>query len=60
MDDKVQRKIEEATEDLRPTWTKGIFRIMKRRGATKSRINYDEPNDDKVIMSSEYFEDDKA
>ena len=30
---------------------------MKRRGATKSIINYDKPNDDKVIISSEYFED---
>ena len=27
---------------------------MKRRGATKSRINYAKPNDDKVIISSEY------
>jgi hypothetical protein len=27
---------------------------MKRRGATKSRINYTKPNDDKVIISSEY------
>ena len=30
---------------------------MKRRGAAKSRINYDKTNDDKVIISSEYFED---
>jgi hypothetical protein len=30
---------------------------MKRRGATKSRINYDKTNDDRVIISSEYFED---
>jgi DNA-directed RNA polymerase subunit RPC12/RpoP len=30
---------------------------MKRRGATKSRIIYDKTNDDKVIISSEYFED---
>jgi hypothetical protein len=32
---------------------------MKRRGATKSRINYDKPNDDKVIVSSEYYEDER-
>jgi hypothetical protein len=32
---------------------------MKRRGATKSRINYDKPNDDKVIISSEYFMDER-
>jgi uncharacterized Zn ribbon protein len=32
---------------------------MKRRGTTKSRINYDKTNDDKVIISSEYFEDDR-
>jgi hypothetical protein len=32
---------------------------MKRRGATKSRINYDKPNDDKVIISSEYFKDER-
>ena len=30
---------------------------MKRRGATKSRFNYDKPNDDKGIISSEYFVD---
>jgi hypothetical protein len=28
---------------------------MKRRGATKSRINYDKLDDDKIIISSEYF-----
>jgi hypothetical protein len=28
---------------------------MKRRGATKNRINYVNPDDDKVIISSEYF-----
>lgn len=33
---------------------------MKRLGATKSRINYVKPNDDKVVISSEYFEDDRA
>ena len=32
---------------------------MKRRGTAKSRINYDKTNDDKVIISSEYFEDDR-
>jgi uncharacterized Zn ribbon protein len=32
---------------------------MKRRGAGKSRINYDRTNDYKVIISSEYFEDDR-
>src|ERR671914_267363 len=32
---------------------------MKRRGATKSKINYDEPNDDKVVISSEYYENDR-
>ena len=32
---------------------------MKRRGATKNRINYDKPNDDKVIISSEYFKDER-
>jgi hypothetical protein len=33
---------------------------MKRHGATKSRINYAKPNDDdKVIISSEYFQDER-
>src|ERR671915_1161249 len=32
---------------------------MKRRGATKSRINYAKPNDDKVVISSEYYQNDK-
>jgi DNA-directed RNA polymerase subunit RPC12/RpoP len=32
---------------------------MKRRGATKSRINYDKPDDDKIIISSEYFANDR-
>jgi DNA-directed RNA polymerase subunit RPC12/RpoP len=32
---------------------------MKRRGAAKSRIDYDKPNDDKVIISSEYFTNDR-
>ena len=33
---------------------------MKRRGATKSRINYDKGRDDNVIsISSEYFQDDR-
>jgi uncharacterized CHY-type Zn-finger protein len=32
---------------------------MKRRGATKNRINYDKPNDDKVIISSEYLKDER-
>jgi hypothetical protein len=32
---------------------------MKRRGATKSRINYDKSDDDKIIISSEYFADDR-
>ena len=32
---------------------------MKRRGATKSRINHDKPDDDKIIISSEYFANDR-
>ena len=32
---------------------------MKRQGTTKSRINYTKPNDDKVVISSEYFEEDR-
>lgn len=28
---------------------------MKRGGATKNRINYDKLDDDKIIISSEYF-----
>jgi hypothetical protein len=30
---------------------------MKRRGATKSRINNAKPNDDKFVISSEYYKD---
>jgi DNA-directed RNA polymerase subunit RPC12/RpoP len=32
---------------------------MRRRGAAKSRISYAKPNDDKVIISSEYCENDR-
>lgn len=32
---------------------------MKSRGTTKSRINYAKPNDDKVVISSEYFQNDR-
>lgn len=34
MDDKVQRKIEEATEDLRPTWTKRLLSIPEEAAVT--------------------------
>ena len=32
---------------------------MRRRGATKSKINYDKSNDDKVIISSKYLVDER-
>ena len=32
---------------------------MKRRGTTKNRINYAKPDDEKVIISSEYFTNDR-
>jgi hypothetical protein len=32
---------------------------MERRGATKSKINYDKPEDDKVIISSKYLMDER-
>ena len=32
---------------------------MKRRGATKSKINYDKSDDDRVIISSKYLMDER-
>ena len=32
---------------------------MKSRGTSKSRINYAKPNDDKVVISSEYYKNDR-
>src|ERR671915_1023868 len=32
---------------------------MKRHGTTKSRINYAKPSDDAVVISSEYYENDR-
>ena len=32
---------------------------MKRHGATKSRINYANPNEDKVVISSEFYQNDR-
>ena len=32
---------------------------MRRRGTRKCGINYAKPNDDKVIISSEYYENDR-
>lgn len=32
---------------------------MRRRGSTKSRINYNKSNDDKVVISSEYYKNDR-
>jgi hypothetical protein len=32
---------------------------MKRHGTTKSRINYAKPSDDAVVISSEYYQNDR-
>jgi DNA-directed RNA polymerase subunit RPC12/RpoP len=32
---------------------------MKRQGATKSRINNAKPNDDKVVISSDYYKEER-
>ena len=32
---------------------------MKSRGTSKGRINYDKSNDDKVVISSEYYQNDR-
>jgi DNA-directed RNA polymerase subunit RPC12/RpoP len=32
---------------------------MKRHGAIKSRINYSKPNDDKVVISSDYYKEER-